>query len=158
MISLALTLSLVLGSDALSTVSLQGLTFKAPTTWAKEAPDDNSLEWASSDETAKFAISVYVNEKFQPAAGCVKKMLEAVGKEGFEPLTVNAQPAAKRVATDFITDSEAGKVDANKVTTTTVLGCNGKIRWLITWSAKTSEGARLGPIYKRIIDSVAYGK
>lgn len=149
---------LVLGADSLAPVTLQGLTFKAPTSWSKETPDANSMEFASPDESARFAISVYVNDRLQPASGCVKKMLDAVGKDGFESLTINAQPASKRVATDYVGEGEEAKTDANKVTTTTVLGCNGKVRWLITWSAKTAEGARLGPIYKRIIDSVTYGK
>jgi hypothetical protein len=158
MISMALALGLVLGSDSLAPVSLQGLSFKAPSSWVKEAPDENSMEWSAPDEAAKLAISVYVNDKLQPASGCVKKMLDAVGKEGFEPLSIGAQPASKKITTDFVGEANDAKTDANKVTTTTVLGCNGKIRWLITWSAKTAEGARLGPIYKRIIESVSYGK
>jgi hypothetical protein len=159
MSALALTLALTLGDlDTLSKVTLQGLTFKAPTEWSKDAPDENSVEWTAPGDLAKLAVSAFPTDKFLPPAGCMKKMLEAVGKDGFETLTISTQPAAKKVLTDYLGDADAGRGEGNKVTTTTVIGCNGKVKWLLTFSAKTSEGSRLGPIYKRIIDSVSYGK
>lgn len=159
MTALAVSVLATLGGvDALSLVSLQGFSFKAPVEWAKQAPDENSLEWTAPDEVAKFAVSAYPTEKFMLPAGCIKKMLEAVGKEGFETMTLATQPAAKKVTTDFVGEGEAAKVDANRVTTTTVMGCNGRVKWLMTYSAKTSEGPRYGPIFKRILDSISYGK
>jgi hypothetical protein len=157
----ALALALVLGAgpaDTLSPVALQGLTFKAPTGWTREAPDDNTLEWTAPGEVGKVAVSAFPFEKPIPPAACMKKMLEAVGKDGFETFSLDAAPAAKKVTSDYVGQGEGAKSDANRVTTTTVLGCNGKVKWLITLTIKTSEAVRLGPISKRIIDSVAYGK
>ena len=104
------------------------------------------------------AVSVFPLEKFQPPAGCMKKLLEAVGKDGFEALTLGTQPAAKKITRDYLGEGEAAKVESNRITTTTVLGCNGKVKWVLTFSAKTSEGTRFGPMLKRIIESISYGK
>jgi hypothetical protein len=158
---LALALALTLGTtpnDTLTLVSLQGLTFKAPTSWTKEAPDENTLEWTAPGELGKVAVSAFPFEKPIPPGACMKKMLEAVGKDGFETFSLDAQPAAKKVTSDYVGQGEGAKADANRVTTTTVLGCNGKVKWLITLTTKTSEAVRLGPVSKRIIDSVSYGK
>jgi hypothetical protein len=55
-------------------------------------------------------------------------------------------------------EGEAAKTEANKVTSTTVTGCNGKTKWVLTWTSKTSEGVRFGPMLKRVLDSISYGK
>jgi hypothetical protein len=159
MSALALTCALALGGlDSLAQVSLHGLTFKAPTEWKREQPDQNSLEWTAPGDVARLAVSAYPTEKYLPPAGCLQKMLESVGKDGFELLTLSTHPAAKKVTTDYLGEGESAKVEVNRVTTTTVLGCNGKVKWLLTFSARTAMGARLGPIYRRIVDSVSYGR
>lgn len=156
-LSLALTLALG-GVDTLGRQVLQGLSFKAPTQWQKGEGDANTLSWKEPDSGAELAVSVFPWEPPRPAAGCLKKMLEALGPDGFSPFSVAANQAAKKVTTDYLGEEGAEKTDANKVTTTTVIGCSGKIRWVMTWSAKTSEGARFGPTLKRILDSISYGK
>jgi hypothetical protein len=162
MIALALALVLSGGPiDSLSRVSLLGLSFKAPTTWVRETPDENSVEWAAPGDLAKLAVSVFPLEKPLQPEGCLKRMIEAVNKDSkvpFETFALDGQPAARKLATDYVGEGEVAKVDANKVTTTTLIGCNGRLKWLLTMSTKTAEGVRFGPISKRIIDSVAYGK
>lgn len=159
MIALALSLTLVLsGTDSLAKQTLQGLSFKAPTQWTKTPADDNTLQWSDPDSGAEFAVSVYAVDPQRPASACLKQVVEALGTEGFTPLTLASQPASKKIATDFVGEGEEAKLDANKVTTTTVVGCNGKVRWVMTWTAKTTQGARFGPILKRVLDSISYGK
>lgn len=157
--ALPLVVALALGgTDSLGKQALNGLVFKGPSQWQKVEADANSLSWKDPDSGAEMAVSVFPWEPQRPAAGCIKKMLEALGPEGFSPLTIAANQAAKKVTTDYLGDENTEKTEANKVTTTTVIGCSGKIRWVMTWSAKTSEGARFGPILKRILDSISYGK
>jgi hypothetical protein len=157
--ALALVVALSLaGSDSLAKVSLLGLNFKGPTRWTKTTPDANSFTWAESDSGAEFAVSVYPVDPQRPAKACVDQLVEALGTEGFTTLMLGAQPAAKKVMTDFVGEGEAAKTDANKVTTTTVTGCNGKTKWVLTWTSKTSEGARFGPMLKRVLESISYGK
>lgn len=159
MTALAVVLALSLsGVDSLGKVSLLGLTFKGPTKWNKTQPDENSLEWAEPESGATFAVSVYGVDPQRPAKACVAQLVEALGTEGFTPVTLGTQPAAKKVMTDYVGEGEDAKIDANKVTTTTVTGCNGKTKWVLTWTAKTSEGARFGPMLKRVLESISYGK
>lgn len=159
MITLSLALALSLGGvDSMAKITLRGVAFKAPTQWQKAQPDENSLQWEDPQSGASLAVSVYGVDPQRPAKACVSQLVEAVGADGFAPLTLGAQPASKKVTTDYVGAADAEKTDANKVTTTTVLGCNGKTKWVLTWTAKTSEGARFGPMLKRVLDSISYGK
>lgn len=162
----ALLLALLLGADSttgdsLSKVTIGGLSFKAPTEWPSTA-DDSGKEWTSPDERAKLAVSVFPVDPVRPPKACVSQLVEAVaanlGKEGFTDLTVGGNPAARKLTTDYVGEGEAAKKDENKVTTTTVVGCNGKTKWLVTYSARTADSARFGPILKRVLDSITYGK
>ncbi|MBE2254156.1 MAG: hypothetical protein IAE78_31800, partial [Myxococcus sp.] len=76
----------------------------------------------------------------------------------FSTTTIGGQPAAKKISTDFIGENDGDKVDANKVTTTTIVGCNGKTKWLLTFSNRTADGAKSGALLKRVIDSITYAK
>lgn len=153
MISLvAATLVLLGGVDTLGSVSLGKLSLKAPTQWERTAPDENSLTWDEPQSGASFALSVYVVDPQRTAKLCLTQLTEALGKEGYAPLPIGGQPAAKKVTTDVMGDKK------EKVTTTTVTGCNGKTKWVLTWTAKTEEGPRFGPILKRVLDSISYGK
>lgn len=159
MIALALTLTVVLsGTDSLAKQTLHGLSFKAPTQWTKTPADDNTLQWSDPDSGAELAISVFPVDPVRPAAACLKQVVDALGTEGFAPMTLGSQPASKKISTDYLGEGEEAKTEANKVTTTTVVGCNGKVRWVMTWTSKTSMGARFGPVLKRVIDSIGYGK
>jgi hypothetical protein len=159
MTTLALTLALALGgADSLGKQSLLGLTFKAPTQWGKSQPDANSLTWSDPESGAELAITVYPVDPVRPGFACLKQMVEALGSEGFNAVTLGAQPASKKVTTDYLGEGEESKTDANRVTTTTVIGCNGKTKWVMTWTAKTNQGARFGPILKRVLESIGYGK
>ncbi len=159
MTALALALTLSLGAvDSLATASLVGLSFKAPTQWNKTQPDANSLTWQEPQSGAELAISVYKVDPQRPATACVGQLVDAVGREGFAPVTLGNQPGSKKVTTDFVGEGDAAKTENNKVTTTMVLGCNGKTKWVLTWTSKTSEGTRFGPILKRVLDSISYGK
>jgi hypothetical protein len=159
MTALALTLALSLGGvDTLGPVTLGGLSFKGPTQWAKNQPEANSITWAEPQSGAGLEVTVYPVDPQRPAMACLKQMLEAVGKEGFAATTIGTQPASKQITTDYVGNTDAEKTDANKVTTTTLLGCNGKTKFVLTWTAKTTAGARFGPILKRVLDSISYGK
>ena len=146
------------GADSLGAASVGTMKFKAPTQWLINQTDAETKTWTSADQ--KGAVSFYSGalEKARPPKACVDAMVSAVGAEGFEYAPIGAQPAAKKVTSDFIGDKEEDKTEANRVVTTTWVGCDGKTKWLLTFSARKSEGARFGPILKRILDSISYGK
>jgi hypothetical protein len=154
MTALALTLALALGgADSLAKQTLGGLTFKAPTQWEKTQPGERVRLCVRPEDVTVFPV-----DPQRPAKTCVNQMVEALGTEGFTSLTLGAQPASKKVTTDFVGEGEEAKTDANKVTTTSIVGCNGKTKWVMTWTSKTAQGARFGPILKRVMDSIGYGK
>lgn len=172
----ALLLSVLLGGvDSLANVSFNGLTVKAPTEWQK-AEEENSRSWAAPGGEGELALSVFPVDPQRPARACVDQLVAALtgsaapdstkdggvppgaAPKGFNPLMLGAQPAAKNVTTDYVGEGEAAKKDENKVTTTTVVGCNGRTKWVLTYSSKTRSATRFGPILKRVLDSIAYGK
>ncbi|MEW5737690.1 MAG: hypothetical protein AB1938_02125 [Myxococcota bacterium] len=146
------------GTDTLTKASLNKLNFKAPTSWAVSSDDDASKTWTAPDDAASMSVSAFPVDPVRPAQACVNEMLEKLGKDGFEAVKLGGQPAQKKVETNYLGEADAGQSDENKVTTTTVIGCNGKVRWVLTWTSKTSLGARFGPMLKRVLDSVSYGK
>jgi len=165
-----LLLLLTSGVDTLVRTNIDRLSFRAPKEWTV-SEEDNGKTWTSPDEDAEFAVSVFAVDPQRPAKSCVKQMVEAVGGEGFEKTTIAGKPASKLVSTDYLGEAEqvelpdggkaAGKVpqsDENKVTTTTILGCDGRTKWVLTYTTKTSEAPRYGPILKRILDSLKYTK
>lgn len=156
---MALMLVLALGGgEPLSKQNLLGLSFKSPTQWKKSQPDANTLIWEEAQSGGSFAVSVYPVDPPRDAKVCVEQLVASLGTNGFSPSSLGDQPASKKVTTDFIGEASDPKTDANKVTTTTVLGCDGKTKWVLTWSVKTSQGVRLGPVMKSILDSITYRK
>lgn len=175
MIALVLCSVLSASPDALVATKVgEKLTLKAPPKWEQASagddeplptkPGEGSRSWASPDGLAKMEISVFNVDPVRPARACVQQMVEALSQadgvevSAYTATTVGAQPASKRVNSDYLGDKDTEKTEANKVTTTTVVGCNGRSKWLLTFSAKTSEGARFGPMLKRVLDSLQYVK
>jgi hypothetical protein len=145
-----------LSEDFLSSTSTEKLTFRAPTKWEATAQEDAATkEWKAGDD-ATLAISVYPVAPVRPAKACLDQLVEALGKDEFTKTLVGTQPAAKKVVSDFVGEGEEAKTDANKITTSTYVGCNGQTKWVLTFSSKTKSAARFGPLLKRIIDSIRY--
>ncbi len=158
MSALVMAVAVLVGSgDGLAKTSLGRLSFKAPTAWTAASDDASSKSWAAEGDVAQFSVSAYPVEPARPASACVDEMLEKLGRQGFSAVKLGGQPAQKKVDTDFVGGADAGQSEKDKVTTTTVIGCDGKVRWVMTWSSRTSMGARFGPMLKRVLDSIAYG-
>lgn len=154
----ALMLFALAGVDSLAPASVGTMKFKAPTAWAMTQTDEATKTWTSADQ--KGAVSFYSGalEKVRPAKACVDAMVNAVGADGFEFSPVAAKPAAKKITHDFIGEQNEDKTDENRVITTTWVGCDGRTKWVLTFSSRQTEGARFGPILRRMLDSIAYGK
>jgi hypothetical protein len=154
--ALVLVAALAQAPESLVRQLFGGVSLKAPKSWALSSEDASSKEWGSADDRARLAFSAFPVEPARPAKACVKQLVEALQAEGFSDTSVGGAPAARKITTDFIGEKEEDKVDANKVTTTTVVGCNGKTKWLLTFSNRTADGARYGALLKRVLDSVTY--
>lgn len=157
--ALVIALALVAGgTDSLAKVSIDKLSFKAPTSWTASSEDESTKNWSADGDAAQFSVSAYPVDPVRPAKNCVDEMLEKLGRDGFSSVKLGGQPAQKKIETDYVGEPDAGQSEENKVTTTTVIGCNGKVRWVMTWTSRTSMGARFGPMLKRVLDSISYGK
>lgn len=167
MLTLVLTLSLAQTGEALTKHDFKGVSIKAPKSWAVTDEEESGKEWASSDDRAQMAFSAFPVDPVRPARACVKQLIEAVQGEvpdggvpppGFTNTTVGGQPAAKKITTDYVAEKEEEKTEANKVTTTTIVGCNGRTKWLLTFVNRTADGAKSGALLKRVVDSLSYVK
>ncbi len=160
--ALILTTALLLsGSDALKSTKINGLTLKAPMEW-QAAPTDVGRKWSPGSE-ADLEISVWPVDPKRTPQECidqlVEKLHESMGKEGWERTVVGAQPAVRKVTTDYLgSQADAEKTDANKVTTVTTVGCNGITKWVLTMTSVSSKSGRYGPVLKAVVSSIAYGK
>lgn len=162
MTALIFTAALVLsGVDSLSTTRVASLELKAPANWAvSEATDGRS--WDAPGNEGGLELSVWPVYPVQMAQQCIDGLLEKVmasmGKDGWEKLSIGGQPALRKVLTDFVGGPDAGKTEANKVTTVTYVGCNGATKWSLSMSSNTSRSIRFGAVLKAIVASIAYGK
>ena len=143
---------------SLAPTAFQGLSFKAPTGWKKGTPDQHSVEWAAPRDAAKVAVSVFPVGQASVASGCMKKMLDALGPGGFEAMTLGAQPAARKITSDFIGRRRKRPRwrrtrhhhHADRLQRADEVGHD--------LEREDPEAARFGPMLKRIIESISYGK
>lgn len=162
MTALIFTAALVLsGADTLTSTKLAGLELKAPGSWAVSTATDGR-SWEAPGNEAQLELSVFPVNPQQKPQECIDALLEKVkvsmGADGWEKLTVGAQPGLRKILTDYVGGPDAGKTEANKVTTVTYVGCNGATKWVMTMSSNTSRSIRFGAVLKAIIASITYGK
>jgi hypothetical protein len=153
MISLLLAVSLGAG-DGLELVQVGLLTLKAPTAWKRTAVEGGE-RFAEGD--ASLELAVYPVDPKRDAQGCVEQLVKAVGGE-WKSLKLGGAPAVRKLTTDYVGDQDAAKTEANKVTTVQYLGCNGAIKWVLTATSTAAKAARFGPVFKKVAESVTYGK
>jgi hypothetical protein len=161
MIAALLLLSLN-ANDMLSTAKVGELTIKLPASkdWKAQADDDEKGKGrsvASADGEAQIELNVYAVDPRREAKVCVDQLIKALGPDGYEAVTVGGNPAYKKVTTDYVGQGEAAKVEANKVTTISYVGCNGETKWIMSMTSKNSKAARFGVLFKRVVESIQYG-
>ncbi len=162
MTALILTAALVLsGADSLSATRVAGLELKAPSSW-KVSDATDGKNWEAPLNEAQMELTVFPVSPKRPAHECVDQLLEklseTMGKDGWEKLSVGGQPAVRKVTTDFVGPPDAGKTDANKVSTVMTVGCNGATKWVLTMSSSSTKAIRFGALLKAVVSSIQYGK
>ncbi|MFT3836315.1 MAG: hypothetical protein QM723_04885 [Myxococcaceae bacterium] len=171
--ALIVALSVMGASDVLSKTTMEGLTFSAPSGW-KSTDGEGSKTWEDStgDDNmhAQLEVSVWTVDP-RTAAECVQQVQNKLEGDSvtklpdggvsppavhFDKQKVGGQPAIRSVVFDYVGQGEAAKVDKNKVSTVTYVGCNGTTRWLLTMTSPASKSPRFGALLKKIVDSVQY--
>lgn len=141
-------------SDALQRVQVAGVSIKAPTAWSQHAVDAGQR---FTEGDASLELAVYPVEPRREAALCVEQLVKAVGGE-WTQLTLGGAPAVRKISSDFVGEGEAAKVASNKVTTVQYLGCDGATKWVLTATSTAAKASRFGPVFKKVAESIAYGK
>ncbi len=155
--ALLLTALLLSGADSLTSTKVAGLTLKAPAAWTgSDATDGKS--WVAPGNEAQMELTVFTVEPKRPARACLDQLLEKLGKDGWDPQVIGTQPAVRKVTTDYVGEPDAGKTDANRISTVTFVGCNGATKWVLTMSSNSSKSLRFGAVLKAIVGSISYGK
>ncbi len=155
---------LLTGADSLNTVKVGALSLKAPYSWTTETEGNGVTAgkiWKAPEGDGELGLSVFPVEPAKDAQACLDELLQRDAQKGksWDKLTFGGAPAARNVSTDYVGDApDAGKLDANKVTTVTYIGCNGNTKWVMTMTSKASRSTRFGPLLKTITGSIAYAK
>jgi hypothetical protein len=146
----------LLSADTLTGGQMGNLAFKAPSDWTRTTGDEGTT-WETKEKNAKLELSVYPVDPKRDAALCLKQLLEALASDGWAQVKVGNAPAAWKAVSDFVGEGDAAKVDKNKVTTVTYVGCNGDTKWVLTMTSPTPMASRFGPLLKRMVESMKYG-
>lgn len=154
---LATALSQTGATDALVTAHVNGLTLKVPGNWANNATD-SGMGYESPDGEGQMELSVFPVEPKRTARECMDTVLEKLGRADWEMVRADGRPAARKVTIDYVGAADAGRTDANRVSSVTHIGCNGELKWVLTVTSKANRSARFGVLVRRVIESLRYGK
>ena len=155
--ALLLTALLLAGADSLTPTKVGGLGLKAPNGWTvTDATDGKS--WEAPGNEAQMELTVFPVDPKRASQECLDQLLEKLGKDGWDKLVIGANPAVRKVTTDYVGPADAGHTEANKVSTVMYVGCNGATKWVLTMSSNSTKSARFGAVLKAIVGSIAYPK
>ena len=114
--ALLITALLLSGADSLTATKVLGLALKAPAEWkATDATDGKS--WEAPGNEAQMELTVFAVDPKRPAQQCLDQILDKLGKDGWDAIAVGTQPGARKVTIDYVGAADAGKTEANKVST-----------------------------------------
>ena len=147
------------------------MAISVPAAWKASGDGDSRVgEEPLGDDLnrAKLELTLWNIEK-RPAELCVKQVAEQLSRDSggalpdggaaraihFDPIKAGGQPAIRNVVFDYVSDTGT-RNESNKVSTVTVVGCDGSTRWLITMTSAASKSPRYGALLKKIIDSIHY--
>jgi|CXWL01.1.fsa_nt_gi hypothetical protein len=158
MIAIALAVALALGGvDDLGLVSVNGLNLKVPKRWTADETEAG-VNYEAPDGEGQMELSVFPVEPKRSARECMDQLLEKLGRDGWEMVRADGRPAARKVVIDYVGGTDAGRTNANRVSSVTHVGCNGELKWVLTVSSKANRAARFGVLVRRVLESLSYGK
>jgi hypothetical protein len=156
--AMLLTVALVLsGADSLSLTKVKGLELKAPSSWASTDVEDGR-NWEEPGKSAQLELSVFKVAPRRNPQECLNQLLEKLGKDGWDTVNVGGSPAVRKVTNDYVGDADAGKTEANKVSTVMYVGCNGATKWVMSMTSAAPKAGRFGAVLKAVVTSIAYEK
>lgn len=125
-----------------------GLKLKLPSDWQETVRQDtHRFEPPSGD--AGLELSVYPVTP-RPADTCVNQLLQALREPGWERVRIGNAPAARKRSKD------ASPEKKEAYDTLTFLGCNGRLKWVMTLSSRMDGVRGTQPLAERIVRTVRY--
>lgn len=153
MLPLALSVAVMLGgsADALVKTQANGLSLRTPAAWTR-TEEQGTRRWVAPSKDAEFSLDVFPweGEPVSPEV-CRDKLVAALGGEGWEPIKVGGAPAAVRTVDDTLDDGKQSEVQ-----TRSVVGCNGKTKWAVTFVFTQKKKARFAGLADEIVKSLRY--
>ncbi|MDY7228331.1 hypothetical protein [Hyalangium rubrum] len=139
-------------ADELVKHQAKTLSLKVPAAWERSV-EEGTQKFKAPSKDAFFLLDVGAVQTagMQPDV-CLQKILASVGGEGWERVSLGANPAAKKVEVDATEDG------VDKVETHTFVGCNGKTTWSLVFSMNQKKKERFEPLALKIAQSVSYSK
>lgn len=149
MLALSLGLaSAAFGDEPWTDTRVLGLEFKLPADWQETVRQEtHRFEPPSGDFGIE--LSVYPVTPREPEL-CVSQLLKALSEPGWQKTRAGAAPAALKRSRDASPD----KKEAYE--TVTYLGCNGRIKWVMTLSSRLEGGRGVQSLADRVVKSVHY--
>jgi hypothetical protein len=139
-------------ADSLVKHQVKALSLKVPAAWERTV-EEGTQKFKAPSQDAFFLLDVgTVQTAGMAPKVCLEKILASIGGQGWQKLSLGANPAAKRVDADT---TEDGK---DTVETHTYVGCNGKTTWSLTFSMNQTKKERFEPLALKIAQSVSYSK
>jgi hypothetical protein len=139
-------------ADALVKHQVKALSIKVPAAWVKTV-EEGTQKFIAPSKDAFFLLDVGTVQTagMQPQV-CLQKILASVGGQGWQRLSLGANPGAKKVEADTTDDGK------DTVETHTFVGCNGKTTWSLVFSMNQAKKERFEPLALKIAQSVSYSK
>jgi hypothetical protein len=139
-------------ADALVKHQVKALSIKVPAAWEKTV-EEGTQKFKAPSKDAFFLLDVgTVQTAGMEPQVCLRKILASIGGQGWQRLSLGANPGAKKVEADT---TEDGK---DTVETHTFVGCNGKTTWSLVFSMNQAKKERFEPLALKIAQSVSYSK
>ena len=158
----ALVLALLLsGTDDLVAAEVGGVSLRVPAAW-KHAVEPalvgggDTHRYDAPSQDASFELSVFRVDPKRPAGVCLEELLGALGKEGWQRLSVGAAPAARKVTTETPPGKKDDRGPPVEVATESFVGCNGSIKWALTMTSATSKRDRFEALARQVVGSIGY--
>jgi hypothetical protein len=144
--------------DSLAPRSLKGIKVKLPAAWDQKTQEDGSLRFDTPAKDGWLELQVFPVDPKRDGKVCLDQLLQALGRDGWEPTTVGGAPAARKETHETGTGKREDNSDISvEVQSNMFVGCNGSTKWVLTVAMGITQQGRLSTLTQKIIGSVGYG-
>jgi len=135
-------------ADQLIELKADGVTLQVPAAWEKKVEaEGQSFQFSAPSEDARFEFSVMKVDPRRSPQKCVEELMAVLGK-GWELTRAGRKPAARLKTTET--------TDKVVVETRSYVGCDGTLKWVMTWAFTQSKEQRFSALAEKVFESIRY--